>query len=120
MMADDRDPFLQSLFGEAGHDLAGETFTNYVMSRTRNLKYLAVAGAGAIALILAICLWLLAIPSELAQLSAEVLTQPLIPLGEGWLTWLVSPVNNIGGLLVLIVKVIRVVQKQVRRASYRI
>ncbi len=34
------------------------------------------------------------------------LTAPLVSLGEGWVSWVLSPINNIGALLVALVKII--------------
>ncbi len=41
--------------------------------------------------------------TEVVTLS---LTSPLISLGEGWVSWILSPINNTGALLVLLVKFI--------------
>ena len=92
-MTDERDPLLQSLFVDAQRELSPEAFTAEVMARTRFVRYrifLPLAGAG---LVLALCAWYLAIPLELAQLVAQVLTATLIDLGDTWLAWLLSPVR---------------------------
>ena len=49
---------------------------------------------------------------------AQALTTTLIDLGDGWLAWVFSPVNNIAALLVLFVKAIRVGRKRIIGASY--
>ncbi len=118
MMTDERDPLLQTLFAEAQHDLDGEIFTAHVMAQTRFLRYRVVAACICVALILATGVWFLAIPFELAQLMAQVLATTLIDLGDSWLAWLFSPVNNIAALLVLSVKAIRIGRKKIIRASY--
>jgi hypothetical protein len=118
MMTDDRDPRLQALFAEAQHELDGETFTARVMTKSRFLRYRVLALWIGMAFVLAAGAWYLAIPLEVAQLMAQVLTTTLIDLGDGWLAWVFSPVNNIAALLVLFVKAIRVGRKRIIGASY--
>ena len=118
MMTDDRDPRLQALFAEAQHALDGETFTARVMARSRFLRYRALSLWGGMAFVLAAGAWYLAIPLEVAQLLAQALTTTLIDLGDGWLAWVFSPVNNIAALLVLFVKAIRVGRKRIIGAAY--
>lgn len=118
MMTDDRDPLLQSLFAETEQELDGETFTSQVMAQTRFLRYRAVAGLCCLALVLVGCAWLLAIPQEFAQFVAQVLSKSLINLGDGWIAWLFLPINNIGSLLVIGVKLIRVFRKKFIGVAY--
>lgn len=118
MMTDDRDPFLQTLFAEAQHDLDAEAFTSQVMAQTRSRRYRTLAGLACAALILAAVAWYLAIPLEFAQLITQLLAITLVDLGDSWLAWLFSPVNNIAGLLIISVKAIRVARKKIMRASY--
>lgn len=118
MMTDDRDPLLQTLFAEAQHDLDGEAFTALVMTQTRNLQYRLIAGLICVALMLATCAWLLAIPQEFGQLIAQLLSRSLIDLGDSWIAWLFLPVNNIGSLLIVSVNAIRVFRKKFIGASY--
>jgi hypothetical protein len=118
MMTDDRDPLLQTLFAEAHSDLDGEVFITQVLAKTQTMRYRIVAGLFCFAMILATGAWYLAIPQELAQLAAQVLTTSLIDLGDSWLAWLFAPVNNIGSLLVITVKAFRVLWKKLIGASY--
>ena len=118
MMTDDRDPFLQTLFAEAQHDLDGEVFTAQVMAQMRFLRYRSVAPWIFVALMLAAGAWFFAIPLEVAQLIAQVLTITLIDLGDSWLAWLFSPINNIAALLIISVKAIRIGRKKIIGASY--
>ena len=119
MMTDDRDPLLLTLFAEAQRDLDGEEFTAHVMARTRSKRYQVIAGWFSVALVLAGCVWLLALPiQEFAQLIVQALAITLIDLGDSWLAWLFSPVNNIASLLVLSVKAIRMARKKIIGASY--
>ncbi len=117
-MTDDRDPRLQALFAEAQHDLDGEAFTANVMAQTRFLRYRSVAPWIFVALMLAAGAWFLAIPLEVAQLIAQSLTTTLVDLGDSWLAWVFSPINNIASLLVISVKAIRIVRKKITSTSY--
>ena len=118
-MADDRDPGLQSLFRQANAQLDGEAFTAQLMTRTRNQRLRVVAGWSSVALLLLACIWLLVLPlQEFAQLMTLILTSSLIDLGEGWLSWFLLPINNIGSVLVLSIKLMRMGSKKFRRASY--
>jgi hypothetical protein len=62
--------------------------------------------------------WFLAVPLELAQLIAQALTTTLVELGEGWLAWVFSPINNIGALLILTVKAIQRARKRIVGVAY--
>jgi len=117
-MADDRDPLLQNLFTEAQQELDGEEFTVRVMSQTRKLSYRATAAWVCATLVVAVCAWIFALPLEVAQLVTQLLTTTLIDLGDSWLAWAFSPVNNIAALFVLCVKGIRVFRKKLISASY--
>lgn len=116
-MTDERDPLLQSLFADAQHDLDGDAFTAAVMAQTRFVRYRRVAPWVGVVLMLAAGAWYLTVPLEFAQLIAQALTMTLINLGDGWLAWIVSPINNIAALLVLMVKAIRVARKKVIGAT---
>jgi hypothetical protein len=117
-MSDDRDPKLQNLFAEAQPDLDAEEFVAGVMTRTRNLRVGFLAGLVCVALVLGSIAWLLAIPQELVPLIAQVMASSLIDLGDGWVAWMFLPVNNIGSVLVLTVKAIRVLRKKLIGAQF--
>ena len=118
MMTDDRDPLLQTLFADAQQDLDGEAFSARVMVQTRNMRYRIAAGFFCFVMVLATGAWFLAIPQELALLVAQVLTSALIDLGDSWVAWVLAPVNNIGSLLVISAKALRVAWKKIVGASY--
>jgi hypothetical protein len=111
-MTDDRDPLVQNLFAEAEQELAAEVFTSNVLAHTRALRYRLVAGWSTAGLALVFIAWLLGIPQELPQLVAQSLTMTLVDLGESWLAWLISPINNIASLIVLSVKALRICMKK--------
>jgi len=118
MMTDDRDLILHTLFAEVQHELDGDEFTARVMAQTRSLSYRVTVAWICAGLVLATCTWMLAIPLEVAQLITQALTTTLIDLGDSWVAWAFSPVNNIAALLVLLVKAIRIVRKKITNASY--
>ena len=115
-MTNHLDTQLQTLFAEAQQELPGEEITARVMARTRSMRNLLLAGGISAALLLLAGAWLVfAIPLlEFAVLIAEALTMTLFNLGEGWLALVFLPVNNIGSLLVIIAKAIRVLQKKLQ------
>ena len=117
-MTEDRDPYIQSLFAEAQQNLDGEAFTAAVMAQTTNFRYRVITGFVCVALAMAACAWYFAIPLEVAQLTAQILTTTLIDLGDTWLAWALSPINNIASLLALSVKVLRSGRKKILAASY--
>jgi len=116
-MTEDRDPYLNSLFSAAQRDLDGEAFTGRVLHGARSIRYRLYAGLAGVGVVLLAGAQLLS-PAlqELALGMAWGLTRTLIDLGDGWLAWLASPVNTVGGLLVLGAKALRVLQKKIRGA----
>jgi hypothetical protein len=117
-MTDERDPILLALFQEAHGDLDGETFTARVLDQTRSQRYLVILGLSCLGMVLAGSAWFFNIPVEVAQLITQALTTTLIDLGNSWVAWLFSPINNVASLLVLGVKAIRVFQQRIVGASY--
>jgi hypothetical protein len=115
MTTDQRDPFLQSLFAEAGQQLEGEAFGARVMARTRRLRYLALAGGAALALTVLSGAWLLfGLPLfEFAVLLSQALATPLFNLGEGWLALVLLPVNTVASVLVIALKALRMLHKRI-------
>lgn len=106
MMSDIREPSLEAMFSEANRDLEGEAMTAQVMAGTRNrlVRKAAIALVGTIVVLLA--MWYVFAGSllEFAVLLSQALTNPLVDLGEGWLTLAFMPVNNIASLSVLVLK----------------
>lgn len=45
---------------------------------------------------------------ELAELIAYALTSPLFTLGDSFFSWMFSPINNLGALLVALFKLVQV------------
>jgi len=116
-MSNDRDMVLQSLFNEANEQLDDNAFTSQVVKRT----YKLVIRLG----LLVVCTSLLALvvmlvfdlsPSEMAQGISEVFTTPMFEL-DGWAGWILTPVNNIAGVLIIGFKGFRLLHKMVLRGS---
>jgi len=122
MMTDHRDPVLQSLFAANQVELSdqdGQLFTARVMAKTRKLVYVVVAAVLLLALLVIASALILGIPiQEVAQNITQTLATTLFDLGNGWVSWVLMPVNNIASLLVLCVKIFRVVWKKTRLASF--
>lgn len=118
-MAEERDQVLQELFAQNQPELDGKEFTAHVVARTRNVRYVVIGGCAAMTLVAAFTVWFFAVPQELAWLVVQALATPLVNLGDGWLGWMFSPVNNVGGVLVLSVKLVRMVRAKARSASWR-
>lgn len=112
-MKDNRDAVLQGLFEEANMELSGDTFTPRVMAKTYSLRNRLLAVSAALVLILAIFTWLFELPLfGLVRQASQVFTFALFDLGEGWLAWILAPLNSIGGLLLLSAKAARVIHKK--------
>ena len=117
-MTEQLDPRLQTLFANSRDELEGETFVTGVVTKTRFLRYRLPVLLAGITLALAVCALLLA-PSlqDFALIVAWGMTTSLVDLGDGWLAWVLMPVNTVGSLLILGAKVIRVAQKKITGAS---
>ena len=101
-MTDERDPALQTLFADATEELAGKAFTAQVMSRIDGRRQTAWFAWISVALVLAACAWLLALPlQEAAHFLTQSLTLSLIDLDDRLLAQLVSPLNSVAGALAL-------------------
>lgn len=119
MMTDDRDPFLETLFAEAESDLDGELFTAQAIAQPQKLKHRLLAVGVCAVLVFGLCAWLLAAPvQEFVVLFTQFLGTSLLDLGEGNLSWVLSPVNNFASGLVLVVKLLRVGWKRIIGANY--
>jgi hypothetical protein len=109
------DPRLDALFNQACEPLDNDAFTDRVMNRSRFLKYRLHALAGGITLLLIVLAQILVPPlRDVSLMLAWGLTTNLIDLGDGWLAWLASPVNTIGGVVALCFKGMLMLRKWVR------
>jgi hypothetical protein len=106
MMAEFRDPNLESLFAEAKRDYEGEAITAQVMAQTRNRLVSKAVGGALLGLIALLIAWyVFAVPLlDFAILLSQFITNPLIDLGEGWLALVFMPINNIASISVALGK----------------
>ena len=118
-MTENRDPMLQSLFDQARQDLDGADLTSSVMARTRRRLLTMAGGVLAAGLLVVLVAWsFLAMPMlEFAVLVSQLLTNPLVDLGSGWLALIVLPVNNAASLTVLTTKLALMGWKRLTGAS---
>ena len=114
-MNEDRDPRLDNLFNQAREELDSGPFTDRVMHRSRFLKYRLHAVVAVITLLLVVVAQVF-VPSirEFSLMLAWGLTSNIVDLGEGWVAWLASPVNTVGGAVVLCFKGLLMIRKRVR------
>lgn len=118
-MTDERDPLLQALFAETQQELDGAVFIDQLGARITRLKYLVIAAGIGLALLLFLFAWLFALPLQgLAVSISQILTTALFDLGEGWLAWMLTPINNIASILVASIKVFRMGRKKLVVASF--
>jgi hypothetical protein len=117
-MTDDRDPVLQALFAEAQQTLGDDAFTTGVMLQVKTRRQRFYYWSALILLTVAIC-WVLA-PAlqEFSLLTAQALTSNLFDPGDGWLSFLVAPVNNVASLLIVAIKIVRSGRKRLLGASF--
>lgn len=112
-MKDSRDAVLQTFFADANKELGGEDFTPRVLAKTYSLRNRLLAASAGLVLVLATIVWIFNLPLfAVTQQVSQVFTIALFDLGEGWLAWVLAPVNNIAGLLILCVKAVRVIRKK--------
>jgi len=117
-MSNNHDVVLQNLFEEAQQNLDGSDFTPRVIKRTYGLVIRIGVMVLSISLVLLAGIVVLGIsPFELAQEISAVMNISLFDLGEGWGSWILAPVNNIAGVLILGAKSMRMLYKKVIRIS---
>jgi len=95
-MSDNRDPNLQALFADTEQDLPAQGFTANVMAGIDRRGNRAKAGWAVVGTAVALCVWLLAAPLQgVAGLLMRGFTSPLISLGDGAVSQVLSPINNV-------------------------
>jgi hypothetical protein len=117
-----RDPLLLEAFDAAREDLADEAMTRAVLARTTKSRWLRLGVVGAVALAVLLTSWL-ALGVTLQDFAfgiADALMTPLVDLGEGWLAFFLLPVNTVGSLLVLVLKLLRMGWKRATGAALSI
>jgi len=113
-MNSDRIAGLESLFADRNAELEGQEFTHQVMSRTRRIRNYVLVTVAALVIISVLSVWLFDIPIPgIVMRVSEALTTTLFDLGESWVAWILSPINNVGGLLLVSWKTLRIIRKKV-------
>ena len=117
-MNNDRDLVLQDLFSKANEQLDDSGFTSQVVKRTYSLVIrLGLLAVGTALVGLAGMLVFNYSPLGVARGVSEVLTMPVFDAGDGWTGWIMTPVNNIAGVLVIGFKGFRILHKKALRGS---
>ena len=114
-----RDPLLLDAFATAHEDLADDAMTKAVLARTRRTRWVRRGGLAAVVLTALLSSWL-ALGVTLKDFAfgiANGLMTPLVDLGEGWLAFFLLPVNTVGSLLVLVLKLLRMAWKRATGAA---
>ena len=99
-MTSERDPELQSLFDAAKQDLSDAEFTSTVTARMDRRRRQVLVGR--VAVVAAIVLLEIVLESPLRSsmgLAVEVLGRDLVPVGDGWLGFVLAPLNSLAGLV---------------------
>jgi hypothetical protein len=113
-MTDERDPMLQALFADAEHDLPHDEFVARVMASTRQHKRTSrIVWMLAVVIVIPIAWLIMTIAHDSVLLLTQSLTNPLVALDDRLLAQLLSPVNNFGFLLALVVIGIRLFYKKI-------
>ena len=119
-MTENHDHLLQQAFQGAQTPLDDPAFTGRVVARARRRLVVWAVAAGLAALSVLVVIWqLLALPLlELAMLASQVLTSPLIELGEGWLGLIFLPANTLAALFVVILRLVLMLRRKVVGGSF--
>ena len=104
------DPKISTLFAQPdmGED---PDFTNQVMKKVAQQQRRSLLKKTLVAVCVCSLLLLGMVHFNVAEFVAFSLTTPIFSIGEGWLNWILSPVNNIGALLVLLINFFRLARR---------
>lgn len=104
----DIDPQLQSLFKPESIDDGGFTLATMdkilAEEKLRQIKTAAIWAAIAVVLVTIVAYF------GVAEFITHAMTSPIYDVGEGWVGWLLSPINNAGALLIALLKLFQVVR----------
>ena len=113
-MTDERHPMIQALFANAEEDLAGDDFVARVMERTQKQVNKTLLAWVCVGLLVLPIVWMLtAFAQDSVYLLTRSLTTSLFDLDHKLLAQVVSPVNNFGFMLALIVVGLRMVYRKI-------
>ena len=117
-MSEERDPYLQSLFAEQDELDHADFLSDFQqeIQRLERLRWLSAALLGAVLILI---LWLMSEPLYVLGVSLTLsLTAPIIEMGDGLISLMLSPVNNVASILILTAKLGWSLWKRVRTESY--
>ncbi len=99
-MTSERDPVLQSLFDAAEQNLADAEFTGAVVDRINRRRRQLLLGRLAVVAAIVVLEIMLESPLRSSMgLVVEILGRDLVPVGDGWLGFLLAPLNSLAGLV---------------------
>lgn len=99
-MTDDHDPLVASMFADAERGFDDPDFIDAVMKRIRSRRRRVLfARALIVAALIALEVVLESPLQNSLGILGEVLGDPLIAINDGWINYLLSPVNSIAGLI---------------------
>lgn len=113
-MNDDRDPKLEVLFEQAETSLSDDAFTDAVNDGLRRRRRRILFGR--LAVLAAIVLLEVVLESPLQAylgVAADVLGTPLLPVGDGWLAFIVAPINSVAGLIGIVLLGLNVLYRKI-------
>lgn len=113
-MTTDRDPVLQSLFVAAQQEMAGDAFTERLMSRIGKLRRRTLSAWIGVGFVVAVAAWLLTGPVVSAvNLGAQFLPKSLIELDNQVLADVVAPVNSVAILVAVGILGLRAIYRKI-------
>ena len=110
-----RDPALEALFDSAEKELRDDAFTLAVEQRIdRRGKRVLVGRLAAVMLLVALEVLLESPMQQSLGVAAEILSTALIPLDDEWLSFVLSPINSIAGLIGLVLIGTQILYRRMR------
>ncbi len=102
-MSDERDPRLEALFSQAEQNLVDDDYIEAVMFRIRRHRRNALIGRfGAVAMLVILELLLSSPLQNSAVVLVEALSTTLFEVEGEWVEFAFGPLNNVAGLLGLL------------------
>ena len=113
-MTDERNPAIQALFASAEKDLAGDEFVDRVMQKTQKQTNKTLLAWACVGLLVLPIVWMLTtFAQDSVFLLTRSLTTALFDLDHKLLAQVLSPVNNFGFVLAIIVVGLRLVYRKI-------
>lgn len=112
----DLDPKLQTLF--TVEDISDDGFSDTLMNQLAQEQKLATISKLGYLIVFLILAIVASVQFGVTEFITLTLTAPIVSLGESWIAWVVSPVNNAGALLILLYNLFRRINR--RRNEWRV